>query len=58
MWLAEIGSYVMTAISRITVQEFVSKQGVANETEMLFFPIMETLHKNTNSGCIQKEIGE
>ena len=55
MQLAEIknGRLAMIAIFGFAVQEFVSKQGVINETPLFFFPIMETLHKYANSGYIQ-----
>jgi len=55
MQLAEIknGRLAMIAIFGFAVQEFVTKQGVVDETPLFFFPIIETLHKYTNSGYIQ-----
>jgi len=55
MQLAEMknGCLAMIAIFGFTIQEFVSKQGVVNETPLFFFPIIETLHKYANSGYIQ-----
>ena len=55
MQLAEIknGRLAMIAIFEFAVQEFVSKQGVINETLLFFFLIMETLHTYANSGYIQ-----
>ena len=55
MQLAEIknGRLAMIAIFGFAIQEFVSKQGVINETPLFFFPIIETLHKYANSGYIQ-----
>ena len=55
MQLAEIknGRLAMIAFSGFAVQEIVSKQGVLNETPFFFFPIIETMHKYANSGCIQ-----
>ena len=55
MQLAEIknGRLAMIAIFGFAIQEFVSKQGVIDETPLFFFPIMETLHNYANSGYIQ-----
>merc|ERR1739842_76650 len=55
MQLAEIknGRLAMIAIFGFAVQEFVSKQGVVDETPFFFFPLIETLHKYANSGYIQ-----
>ena len=55
MQLAEIknGRLAMIAIFGFAIQEFVSKQGVVDETPLFFFPIIETLHKYANSGYIQ-----
>ena len=55
MQLAEIknGRLAMIAIFGFAIQEFVSKQGVVDETPLFFFPIVETLHKYANSGYIQ-----
>lgn len=55
MQLAEIknGRLAMIAIFGFAIQEFVSKQGVIDETPLFFFPIVETLHKYANSGYIQ-----
>lgn len=55
MQLAEIknGRLAMIAIFGFAIQEFVSKQGVIDETPLFFFPIVETLHKFANSGYIQ-----
>jgi len=55
MQLAEIknGRLAMIAIFGFAVQEFVSKQGVIDETPLFFFPLMETMHKYANSGYIQ-----
>lgn len=55
MQLAEIknGRLAMIAIFGFAIQEFVSKQGVVDETPLFFFPLLETLHKYANSGYIQ-----
>ena len=55
MQLAEIknGRLAMIAIFAFAAQEFVTKQGVVDETPLFFFPIIETLHKYANSGYIQ-----
>lgn len=55
MQLAEIknGRLAMIAVFAFAIQEFVTKQGVVDETPLFFFPIVETLHKYTNSGYIQ-----
>merc|ERR1712222_304958 len=55
MQLAEIknGRLAMVAILGFAVQEFVSKQGVIDETPFFFFPLIETMHKYANSGYIQ-----
>jgi len=55
MQLAEIknGRLAMIAIFGFAIQEFVSKQGVIDETPLFFFPLLETLHKYANSGYIQ-----
>jgi len=55
MQLKEIknGRLAMIAIVAFAVQEFVSKQGVVDETPLFFFPLMETMHNYANSGYIQ-----
>ena len=55
MQLAEIknGRLAMIAVFGFAIQEFVSKQGVVDETPLFFFPLLETLHKYANSGYIQ-----
>jgi len=55
MQLAEIknGRLAMIAIFGFAIQEFVTKQGVINETPLFFKPIMQTLHEYANSGYIQ-----
>jgi Chlorophyll A-B binding protein. len=55
MQLAEIknGRLAMIAIFGFAIQEFVSKQGVVDETPLFFFPLMQTLKMYTNSGYIQ-----
>ncbi len=55
MHLAEIknGRLAMIAIFGFAIQEFVSKQGVIDETPLFFFPIVQTLHNYANSGYIQ-----
>ncbi|KAL3804630.1 hypothetical protein HJC23_008445 [Cyclotella cryptica] len=55
MQTAEIknGRLAMIAVVGFAIQEFVSKQGVVDETPLFFFPIVETLHKYANSGYIQ-----
>ncbi len=55
MQLAEIknGRLAMIAIFGFAIQEFVSKQGVIDETPLFFFPIVQTLHNYANSGYIQ-----
>jgi len=55
MQTAEIknGRLAMIAVFGFAIQEFVSKQGVVDETPFFFFPIIETLHKYANSGYIQ-----
>ena len=55
MQLAELknGRLAMIAIFGFAVQEFVSKQGVINETPFFFFPFVETMHRLANSGYIQ-----
>merc|ERR1739842_60037 len=55
MQLAEIknGRLAMIAIFAFAIQEFVTKQGVIDETPLFFFPIMETLHNYANQGYIQ-----
>lgn len=52
MQLAEIknGRLAMIAIFGFAVQEFVSKQGVIDETPLFFFPIAKTMHDYANSG--------
>jgi len=54
MQLAEIknGRLAMIAIFAFAIQEFVSKQGVVDETPFFFFPLMQTLKMYTNSGYI------
>merc|ERR1712241_1254747 len=54
MQLAEIknGRLAMMAIFGFAVQEFVTKQGVIDETPFFFFPLIETMHKYANSGYI------
>lgn len=55
MQLAEIknGRLAMIAIFGFAVQEFISKQGVVDETPFFFYPIAETMHRLANSGYIQ-----
>jgi len=55
MQLAEIknGRLAMIAIFGFAIQEFVSKQGVVDETPFFFFPLVESMHKYANSGYIQ-----
>jgi len=55
MQLAEIknGRLAMIAIFGFAVQEFVSGQGVINETPFFFFPLMESMHQYANAGYIQ-----
>jgi len=55
MQTAEIknGRLAMIAVVGFAIQEFVSKQGVVDETPLFFFPIVDTLHKYANSGYIQ-----
>ena len=55
MQLAEIknGRLAMIAVFGFAIQEFVSKQGVIDETPLFFFPIVQTLHQYANSGYIQ-----
>lgn len=55
MQLAELknGRLAMIAIFGFAIQEFVSKQGVVDETPFFFFPLMQTLKMYTNSGYIQ-----
>eukprot|EP00580_Thalassiosira_gravida_P006745 CAMPEP_0201642442 /NCGR_PEP_ID=MMETSP0493-20130528/26255_1 /ASSEMBLY_ACC=CAM_ASM_000838 /TAXON_ID=420259 /ORGANISM="Thalassiosira gravida, Strain GMp14c1" /LENGTH=261 /DNA_ID=CAMNT_0048116621 /DNA_START=64 /DNA_END=849 /DNA_ORIENTATION=- len=55
MQLAEIknGRLAMIAVFGFAIQEFVSKQGVVDETPFFFYPIVETLHNYANSGYIQ-----
>ena len=55
MQLAEIknGRLAMIAVFAFAIQEFVTKQGVVDETPLFFFPLVETLHKYANSGYIQ-----
>lgn len=55
MQLAEIknGRLAMIAIFAFAIQEFVSKQGVVDETPFFFFPLMTTIKMNVNSGYIQ-----
>ena len=43
----------MIAVFGFAVQEFISKQGVVDETPFFFFPISETMHRLANSGYIQ-----
>lgn len=54
MQLAEIknGRLAMIAVFAFAIQEFVSNQGVVNETPFFFFPLMQTLHEYANSGYI------
>ena len=54
MQLAEIknGRLAMIAVFGFAIQEFVSKQGVVDETPLFFFPIVQTLHQYANSGYI------
>jgi len=55
MQLAEIknGRLAMIAIFGFAIQEFVSKQGVIDETPLFFFPLAQTMKMMTNSGYIQ-----
>jgi len=55
MQLAEIknGRLAMIAIFGFAVQEFVTKQGVIDETPFFFKPLQETMHTYANSGYIQ-----
>ena len=55
MQLSEIknGRLAMIAVFGFAIQEFVSKQGVVDETPLFFFPIMETMKNYANSGYIQ-----
>ena len=55
MQLAEIknGRLAMIAIFGFALQEFVTKQGVIDETPLFFFPIMETMNRYLHSGYIQ-----
>ena len=55
MQLAEIknGRLAMIAVFGFAIQEFVSKQGVIDETPLFFFPLLQTLHNYANSGYIQ-----
>ena len=55
MQLAEIknGRLAMIAVFGFAIQEFVSKQGVIDETPLFFFPIVQTLHQYANTGYIQ-----
>jgi hypothetical protein len=55
MQLAEIknGRLAMIAIFAFAIQEFVSKQGVVDETPFFFFPLLQTIKMNVNSGYIQ-----
>jgi len=55
MQLAEIknGRLAMIAVFGFAVQEFISKQGVVDETPFFFFPISETMHRLANTGYIQ-----
>jgi len=55
MRLAEIknGRLAMIAITAFAIQEAVTKVAVVNETPLFFFPLMETLKQNANSGYIQ-----
>lgn len=55
MQLAEIknGRLAMIAILGFAVQEFVTKQGVVDETPFFFKPFLETLQIRGNSGYIQ-----
>jgi len=55
MQLAEIknGRLAMIAVFGFAVQEFVSKQGVVDETPFFFFPLIESMHRFANSGYIQ-----
>lgn len=55
MQLAEIknGRLAMIAIFAFAIQEFVTKQGVVDETPLFFFPLMQTIKMNVNSGYIQ-----
>jgi hypothetical protein len=54
MQLAEIknGRLAMIAIFAFAIQEFVSKQGVVDETPFFFFPLLQTMKMYTNSGYI------
>ena len=55
MQLAEIknGRLAMIAIFAFAIQEFVSKQGIVDETPFFFFPLLQTMKMYTNSGYIQ-----
>jgi len=55
MQLAEIknGRLAMVAVFGFALQEFVSKQGVVDETPFFFYPFTETMHRLANSGYIQ-----
>jgi hypothetical protein len=54
MQLAEIknGRLAMIAIFAFAIQEFVSKQGVVDETPIFFYPLAQTMKMMTNSGYI------
>lgn len=55
MQLAEIknGRLAMIAVFGFAIQEFISKQGVVDETPLFFQPIVQTFHEYANSGYIQ-----
>ena len=55
MQLAELknGRLAMIAIFGFAVQEFVTKQGVVDETPMFFKPLMQAMHEYANQGYIQ-----
>ncbi|EJK68921.1 hypothetical protein THAOC_09862 [Thalassiosira oceanica] len=55
MQLAELknGRLAMIAIFGFAVQEFVTKQGVVDETPIFFKPLMQAMHEYANSGYIQ-----
>ena len=54
MQLKEIknGRLAMIAITAFSVQEFVSKVGVVDETPIFFKPLGQALHEYANSGYI------
>jgi Chlorophyll A-B binding protein len=55
MQLKEIknGRLAMIAITAFSVQEFVSKIGVVDETPIFFMPLGQALHEYANSGYTQ-----